>query len=112
MTFDYIHVVYNILMLYKDFFEIDLKLISPCFRSTPTGTMTVGKAVLVCTCCRGGIVEQYSLGLLGLGLGVVGTYVGMGLFFSKASATKKIYELMIGTKYVSIDNTYVLVLFY
>lgn len=42
-----------------------------CF-STPTGTMTVGGGELstpeACACCRGGMVEQYSAGLLGLGL--------------------------------------------
>lgn len=42
-----------------------------CLR-TPTGTMTVGGGELsapeACACCRGGIVEQYSDGLLGFGL--------------------------------------------
>lgn len=42
-----------------------------CFR-TPTGTMTVGGGELstpdACACCSGGMVEQYSAGLLGLGL--------------------------------------------
>lgn len=42
-----------------------------CFR-TPTGTMTVGggelRAPEAWACCKGGIVEQYSAGLLGLGL--------------------------------------------
>lgn len=42
-----------------------------CFR-TPTGTMTVGGGELstpeAWACCRGGIVEQYSAGLLGFGL--------------------------------------------
>lgn len=42
-----------------------------CFR-TPTGTMTVGGGELrtpdASACCRGGMVEQYSAGLLGFGL--------------------------------------------
>lgn len=42
-----------------------------CFR-TPTGTMTVGGGELstpeAWACCRGGMVEQYSAGLLGFGL--------------------------------------------
>lgn len=39
---------------------------------TPTGTMTVGggepSTPEAWACCRGGMVEQYSAGLLGLGL--------------------------------------------
>ena len=57
---------------------------SPSFLKTPTGTMTVGGGTVPCTCSMGGIVEQYSLGLLGLGLGVT------GLFFSNDSAEKKL----------------------
>lgn len=42
-----------------------------CFK-TPTGTITVGggelRAPEAWACCKGGIVEQYSAGLLGLGL--------------------------------------------
>lgn len=42
-----------------------------CLR-TPTGTMTVGGGELstpeAWACCRGGMVEQYSAGLLGFGL--------------------------------------------
>lgn len=42
-----------------------------CLR-TPTGTMTVGGGELSApeawACCRGGMVEQYSAGLLGFGL--------------------------------------------
>lgn len=42
-----------------------------CFR-TPTGTITVGGGELstpdASACCRGGMVEQYSAGLLGFGL--------------------------------------------
>ena len=43
----------------------------PCLRRTPTGTITVGgrAGVWPCVCCSGGTVEQYSHGLLGLGLG-------------------------------------------
>ena len=41
----------------------------PSFRRTPTGTMTLGGGELGVACCGGGMVEQYSLGLFGLGLG-------------------------------------------
>lgn len=44
-----------------------------CFK-TPTGTITVGGGEFstpeAWTCCKGGMVEQYSAGLLGLGLGL------------------------------------------
>lgn len=46
-----------------------------CLR-TPTGTMTVGGGELstpeAWACCRGGMVEQYSAGLLGFGLWMLG----------------------------------------
>lgn len=42
---------------------------SPSLFNTPTtGTITVGGGDRALACCEGGIVVQYSLGLLGLGL--------------------------------------------
>lgn len=49
-----------------------------CLR-TDTGTMTVGGGELrvpaARACCMGGMVEQYSDGMLGLGLGPVGLII-------------------------------------
>lgn len=51
-----------------------------CFR-TPTGTMTVGGGELstpdASACCRGGMVEQYSAGLLGFGLWLLAGAAGV-----------------------------------
>lgn len=58
-----------------------------CLR-TETGTMTVGGGELrvpaARACCIGGIVEQYSDGILGLGLDPVGLII-----LSRARAKKK-----------------------
>lgn len=40
----------------------------PSLLRTPTGTITVGgDGKLPANCCKGGIVEQYSIGLFGFG---------------------------------------------
>lgn len=41
---------------------------SPWRLSTPVGTITVGRGARALACWVGGTVEQYSMGLLGLGL--------------------------------------------
>lgn len=60
-----------------------------CFR-TPTGTMTVGGGELstpdASACCRGGMVEQYSAGLLGFGLWLL---AGAGVSHSGAAESGK-----------------------
>lgn len=57
-----------------------------CF-STETGTMTVGGGELrvpdAWACWRGGTVEQYSDGILGLGLGPVGLIIVLNAWAAK-----------------------------
>lgn len=48
----------------------------PSLLSTLTGTKTDGKGWFFesVTCCKGGTVEQYSIGLLGFGCLIVATF--------------------------------------
>lgn len=51
-----------------DFCPSERCFVLPSLLRTPTGTMTVGGGGKPPTnCCKGGIVEQYSIGLFGLG---------------------------------------------
>lgn len=49
-------------------FDPSVRCFEPSLFSTPTGTITVGGGGNPpANCCKGGIVEQYSIGLFGLG---------------------------------------------
>lgn len=51
-----------------DFWLSTRCFVLPSRLRTPTGTMTLGGwGIASFNCCKGGIVEQYSIGLFGLG---------------------------------------------